>query len=117
MVNRAGPSPGARTWSSGERVPPRNIPARNVPARAPQRGFMGASAARPNTPSRAPGESYVDRSDGDMAGEIAPGMRVRHAKYGEGDVLSVERGTPIRVTVRFAGWGVKQIVASYLEAH
>jgi hypothetical protein len=51
-----------------------------------------------------------------MAGEIAPGMRVRHAKYGEGDVLSVERGTPIRVTVRFQGWGVKQIVASYLEA-
>jgi DNA helicase-2/ATP-dependent DNA helicase PcrA len=119
MVNRAGPSPGARTWSSGERVAPRNIPPRNVPARAPQRGFMGASPSvtRPNTAARAPGESYVDRSDGDMAGEIAPGMRVRHAKYGEGDVLSVERGTPIRVTVRFAGWGVKQIVASYLEAH
>jgi DNA helicase-2/ATP-dependent DNA helicase PcrA len=121
MVNRAGPSPGARTWSTGERVPPRNVPPRNVPAARPgaQRGFMGASAARPNrpaAPARASGESYVDRSEGDMAGEIAPGMRVRHAKYGEGDVLSVERGTPIRVTVRFQGWGVKQIVASYLEA-
>jgi DNA helicase-2/ATP-dependent DNA helicase PcrA len=124
MVNRAGPSPGARTWSTGERVPPRkepprSLPARNVPPRnaQPQRGFMGASpSGRPNAPARAPGESYVDRSDGDMAGEIAPGMRVRHAKYGEGDVLSVEHGTPIRVTVRFTGWGVKQIVASYLEA-
>ncbi|HEX6240615.1 MAG TPA: ATP-dependent helicase, partial [Polyangiales bacterium] len=119
MVSRAGPSPGARTWTTGERVPSR-VPPRNVPARsAPQRGFMGASGARPNRASpavsRAAGESYVDRSDGDVAGEIAPGMRVRHAKYGEGDVLSVERGTPIRVTVRFQGWGVKQIVASYLE--
>jgi hypothetical protein len=41
---------------------------------------------------------------------------VRHAKYGEGSVISVEYGKPIRVTVRFAGWGVKQIVSTYLEA-
>jgi hypothetical protein len=40
---------------------------------------------------------------------------VRHAKYGEGEVLSVEAGRPPRVTVRFAGWGVKQILANYLE--
>jgi hypothetical protein len=78
--------------------------------------FLGTGGGRPSKPARAPGESYVDRSDGEQQGEIQPGMLVRHAKYGEGSVISVEYGKPIRVTVRFAGWGVKQIVSTYLEA-
>jgi hypothetical protein len=40
---------------------------------------------------------------------------VRHAKFGDGEVLQVEPGRPPKVTVRFAQYGVKQVVASYLE--
>jgi DNA helicase-2/ATP-dependent DNA helicase PcrA len=77
--------------------------------------FMGAKAPPPKAAARAPGESYVDRSDADEGGSVFIGMRVRHAKYGEGQVKSVEGGHPPRVTVQFTGWGVKQIVASFLE--
>jgi DNA helicase-2/ATP-dependent DNA helicase PcrA len=84
------------------------------PAGAASRGFMGAAAsARAKAPS--PNESYVDRSDAEGSSGIYAGMRVRHAKYGEGEVKSVEMGAPPRVTVAFTGWGLKQIVASYLE--
>ena len=88
-------------------------PGSTAPARHSTGGLLGVGGNKPA--ARVPGESYVDRSDGDLDGTLMAGMRVRHAKYGEGDVLSVEQGRPVRVTVRFAGWGVKQIVASYLE--
>jgi len=101
----------ATSYGSSRTAPvPRPESSRPAP-----RGFMGVKpvAKRPMT---SPGESYVDRSDGDAeAGGMFPGMHVRHAKYGEGVVKQVEIGSPIRVTVAFAGWGVKQIVASYLE--
>jgi hypothetical protein len=76
-------------------------------------GVRGGGSSAPET-SR---ESYVDRSDVDGSGgdELSSGTRVRHAKYGEGEVLSVEPGRPPKVTVKFAGWGVKQILATYLE--
>lgn len=38
-----------------------------------------------------------------------------HAKYGVGKVQSVADGLPPKLTVAFPGWGVKQIVASYLQ--
>jgi DNA helicase-2/ATP-dependent DNA helicase PcrA len=82
---------------------------------APQQRFIGTKAPAPKTPARPPGESYIDRSDADEGGSVFIGMRVRHAKYGEGQVKSVEGGHPPRVTVAFTGWGVKQIVASFLE--
>jgi DNA helicase-2/ATP-dependent DNA helicase PcrA len=106
--------PGRSTWSAGARVPPKPGSQR-PPVRREQTSFIGVGGGAPK-PARAPGESYVDRSDGDVPGEIQAGMLVRHAKYGEGSVISVEYGKPIRVTVRFAGWGVKQIVSTYLEA-
>jgi hypothetical protein len=42
-------------------------------------------------------------------------MAVTHAKYGVGKVQSVAGGLPPKLTVAFPGWGVKQIVASYLQ--
>jgi DNA helicase II / ATP-dependent DNA helicase PcrA len=84
-------------------------PARRVQSHPPPRAAAGAPRGR------APGESYVDRSDGDHDGSLSQGMHVRHAKFGEGEVLSVENGRPPRATVRFPGWGVKQVVLSYLE--
>jgi hypothetical protein len=85
-----------------------------TPAQAPAAltGVRGGGSSV----NRTAGESYVDRSDADVGGtEIERGMHVRHAKYGDGEVMSVEAGRPPRVTVRFQGWGVKQILASYLE--
>jgi len=123
---------GATSYGSGSRyeydAPPKSAYGSSGPAssrlapvarpqgRPQQRAFIGAKPMAGRAPVRS-GESYVDRSEGDAeaAGGMFPGMRVRHAKYGEGEVKQVEMGSPIRVTVAFAGWGMKQIVASYLE--
>jgi len=109
---RSFPSTGRNTAPPSlafKKSPPRS----NAPAPSFTGNFLGVGGNKPA--ARVPGESYVDRSDGDLAGTLSPGMRVRHAKYGEGEVVAVEMGRPVRVTVRFTGWGVKQIVASYLE--
>lgn len=62
------------------------------------------------------GDSYIDRSEGDFSsGVLEPGMRVRHAKFGIGEVRSLSEGSPPRVTVRFKTYGDKKIMASYLR--
>jgi DNA helicase II / ATP-dependent DNA helicase PcrA len=69
-------------------------------------------------PSPAPGngESYVDRSEGDLVDELPrKGMQVRHAKFGVGRVCEVGDGLPPRVTVEFPQWGIKRVVATFLE--
>jgi DNA helicase-2/ATP-dependent DNA helicase PcrA len=68
-------------------------------------------------PARSTKESYVDRSEGSDDGEssIRRGMRVRHAKFGIGEVYAVTPESPPRVTVRFPGWGEKTLLANYLE--
>jgi DNA helicase-2/ATP-dependent DNA helicase PcrA len=101
-------SGGGRSTPNGARAPEGALrPQRRVESRAPSRSAPAHG--------RTPGESYVDRSDGDHDGLLSQGMQVRHAKFGEGEVLSVEAGRPPRATVRFPGWGVKQVVLSYLE--
>ena len=42
-------------------------------------------------------------------------MRVRHGKYGVGQVLSVSEGAQPSALVRFPGWGDKRIVSRFLE--
>ncbi len=69
-------------------------------------------------PSPRPHEGeYVDRSEvSDLDLEVlAPGARVRHARFGVGRVMGVTDGVPPRVKVRFEGGVEKAIVASYLE--
>ena len=65
-----------------------------------------------------PSESYIDYSEGsdlsDLEG-LRRGMQVRHPKFGVGEVREVMQGSPPRVAVRFAGWGTRTIIASYLE--
>lgn len=64
---------------------------------------------------RQSGGSYVDVSDSDYAQEgLYKGMRVRHVKFGPGQVLDISPGTPPRVQVRFDHAGTKQIVATHL---
>jgi len=93
--------------------PPRDVyPERDEPAwdENPYR----VTYRNAKTSERASGESYVDREDTDLAG-LRLGMRVRHAKFGIGQVRAVTEGHPPRVTVTFPGWGTKQIVAKFLE--
>jgi hypothetical protein len=42
-------------------------------------------------------------------------MRVRHKKFGVGQVRALTAGSPPRVTVSFPGWGDKTLISSYLE--
>ncbi len=80
-----------------------------------------APIARPPTPPRAaPGERVVDTAFFDDvpstdAGEIRPGLRVRHRRFGEGVVEGVEGGPQPVVVARFAGFGVRKIRADFLE--
>jgi DNA helicase-2/ATP-dependent DNA helicase PcrA len=85
-------------------------------ARAGAQRQAAAPARRP-APAHVPGDSYVDRSEVSELGgaELEAGMRVRHGKYGVGQVLSVVDGTQLSAVVRFPGWGDKQIVGRFLE--
>jgi len=87
--------------------------------------WIGARSSSPSPPTSSsderrdePGESYVDYSEGsdlsDLEG-LRRGMQVRHPKFGVGEVREVMQGSPPRVAVRFAGWGTRTIIASYLE--
>lgn len=87
--------------------------------------WIGARSSSPSPPASSsaerhdePGESYVDYSEGsdlaDLEG-LRRGMQVRHPKFGVGEVREVMQGSPPRVAVRFAGWGTRTIIASYLE--
>ena len=75
-----------------------------------------ASKPRPR-----PGERVVDRDafddiPPDMDGVVLrPGDRVRHRRFGQGIVESVETGGTPTVVARFPGVGSKRILAEYLE--
>jgi DNA helicase-2/ATP-dependent DNA helicase PcrA len=51
----------------------------------------------------------------EMGERLHRGSRVRHARFGEGEVRSVERSTELFVVAFFPGWGEKKILARYLE--
>jgi DNA helicase-2/ATP-dependent DNA helicase PcrA len=85
----------------------------------PRRVTGNSWGAPPPAPRRShvPGDSHVDRSEAsDPDGvELQPGMRVRHQKFGIGQVCAIAPGIPARVTVRFPGWGDKLVVTTFLE--
>jgi len=67
-----------------------------------------------------PGERYVDReafddvAHGDGTPDLQRGTRVRHARFGEGEVRRVEHATELMVIAFFPGWGEKKILARFL---
>jgi DNA helicase-2/ATP-dependent DNA helicase PcrA len=89
-----------------------------APAGAAWRHPMSRSGA--SEPAK-PGERYVDReafndtahSDG-AGSELHRGARVRHARFGEGEVRRVEQSTELMVVAFFPGWGEKKILARFL---
>jgi len=86
--------------------------------------WIGGRSSSPSQPSvtderhHEPSESYIDYGEGsdlsDLEG-LRRGAQVRHPKFGVGEVREVMQGSPPRVSVRFAGWGTRTIIASYLE--
>jgi len=82
------------------------------------RGSWRATRPRHAPPSRpvAPGDSYVDRSEGsDFGGGLHVGMPVRHRKFGVGRIVQVKPTMPPRVDVEFEGRDVRTIQVSYLQ--
>ena len=51
----------------------------------------------------------------DAAESLQRGARVRHARFGEGEVRRVEQSTELTVVAFFPGWGEKKILARFLE--
>ena len=78
--------------------------------------------AAPPPPSRDPGERFVDREFfGDDHGApeseipLRRGARVRHDRFGEGEVRRVETAGEPAVVAFFPGWGEKKILARFLK--
>jgi DNA helicase-2/ATP-dependent DNA helicase PcrA len=60
--------------------------------------------------------SYSYENEDQSATEVRAGMRVRHAQFGVGNVLSVEQhNDDVKITVRFISVGVKKLLAKYAK--
>jgi DNA helicase-2/ATP-dependent DNA helicase PcrA len=61
-------------------------------------------------------EKYSDENEDQSAVGLRPGMRVRHAQFGVGTVLSVEEHTDdYKITVRFNSVGQKKLLARFAK--
>jgi DNA helicase-2/ATP-dependent DNA helicase PcrA len=60
--------------------------------------------------------AYAYESEDQSAVDLRLGMRVRHAQFGVGTVTGIEAHTDdLKITVRFAGVGVKKLLAKYAK--
>jgi DNA helicase-2/ATP-dependent DNA helicase PcrA len=70
----------------------------------------GGGRLREETPT------YDYENEDQSAGTVRPGMRVRHAQFGVGNVIAVEdHADDIKVTVRFNTVGVKKLLAKFAK--
>ena len=61
-------------------------------------------------------ESYRYENEDQSSQELRSGMRVRHAQFGVGTVISVEEhNNDMKITVRFNLVGVKKLLAKYAK--
>jgi DNA helicase-2/ATP-dependent DNA helicase PcrA len=66
--------------------------------------------------SREQESSYSYENEDQSATGVRPGMRVRHAQFGVGNVISVEEhNDDVKITVRFISVGVKKLLAKYAK--
>ena len=71
---------------------------------------------RRRAPYEQPATFYDDADEDQSAGGISRGARVRHPKFGVGTVVGVEpAGGDLKLSIRFAGIGVKKILARYAK--
>jgi DNA helicase-2/ATP-dependent DNA helicase PcrA len=81
--------------------------------------YSGSSIAK-GGPPLAPGSRVVERDEYSQAGSgegqaVRPGSHVRHPRFGEGVVQSVEGGMKPSVVASFPGVGEKRILLEFLE--
>jgi DNA helicase-2/ATP-dependent DNA helicase PcrA len=89
------------------------------------RPSLGLPVRRPPTPTRAPGERFVeydadandasDAPDAFESGELRRGSTVRHKSFGTGEVLELVKGSELTAVVSFPGWGKKKVLARFLS--
>jgi DNA helicase-2/ATP-dependent DNA helicase PcrA len=60
-------------------------------------------------------EYSQDVDSGDDSRGLRPGSHVRHVRFGEGVVQSVEGGMKPSVVASFPGFGEKRILVEFLE--
>jgi DNA helicase II / ATP-dependent DNA helicase PcrA len=78
----------------------------------PYRRPRGPERVREETPSY----RYEDEDQSRASGRLEAGMRVRHAMFGVGTVMSVEpMDGDAKLVVKFAGVGVKRLLAKYAK--
>jgi DNA helicase-2/ATP-dependent DNA helicase PcrA len=74
-------------------------------------GRGGSGRTREDSPAYA-----YEAEDQSAAGVVRPGMRVRHAQFGVGNVLAVEEHSDdLKITVRFNSVGVKKLLAKFAK--
>ena len=110
---------GVRRAGRPDRVGPTSPdcgPAAATPGRAASPGIAGrrrSGGGRPRVKEGAPAYAYEDE-DQSRTGHLAPGVRVRHEKFGVGTVVSVDAADgDTKLVVRFAGVGAKRLLARY----
>ena len=60
--------------------------------------------------------SYAYENEDQSVTGLRPGMRVRHAQFGVGNVISVEEhNDDLKITVRFVSVGVKKLLAKFAK--
>ncbi|MEQ9323291.1 MAG: 3'-5' exonuclease, partial [Polyangiaceae bacterium] len=77
----------------------------------------------PEPPPRAAGERYIEQDDfvddADFEGfdtfNLRVGARVRHPKFGVGEVATIGAGSNPSIAVKFPGWGIKRIKLNFLR--
>ena len=94
-------------------VEPAHAPRPPAADHGPRRGAYGGRGRRPEPPGRS-AAFYDDADEDQSAGGISRGARVRHPTFGVGTVVDVEAaGGGLKLSIRFAGVGVKKIVARH----
>ena len=82
---------------------------------SPPRAYGGGRRRRADSPVQ-PATVYDDADEDQSLGGISRGARVRHPKFGVGTVVGVEPAAgDLKVSIRFAGIGVKKLLARYAK--
>ncbi|HXU04813.1 MAG TPA: hypothetical protein VN903_27810, partial [Polyangia bacterium] len=71
--------------------------------------------AAPRGPAHTPGEIRIEYDEEQSSGGLQIGAKLRHPSFGVGEVRGWQgAGADLKVTMRFAGVGVKTILARFL---
>jgi DNA helicase-2/ATP-dependent DNA helicase PcrA len=109
-------SDGTYEYPSRQRSSYRN-PYENSDRESPMSGTVSRPALPRSTPKRRPaGKIKLGRDITPVKPDYAKGDRVRHFKFGEGEVLDIrEGGRDYEVTVDFDDHGIKKMFAGFAK--